>query len=55
MLIVQNGYGAALALQHRYGVNSIIQSTYGIAMSVMLRFRNLTLSNPESNHNTLEL
>lgn len=33
----------------------IVQNGYNVALKLMLRFRSLTLSNPETNQRTLEL
>jgi hypothetical protein len=33
----------------------IVQNGYNAVLTLMLRFRNLTLSNPATNDNTLEL
>lgn len=33
----------------------VVQNGYNATMSLMLRFRGLTLSNPENNQQTLEL
>lgn len=33
----------------------IVQNSYNVVNALMLRFRNLTLSNPESKNQTLEL
>jgi hypothetical protein len=33
----------------------VIRNAYNVGMTLMLRFRNQVLSNPETNQNTLEL
>ena len=36
-------------------VMRVLRSTYGISQALMLRFRNSTLTNPQTNNTTLEL
>jgi hypothetical protein len=48
--LVSNIVGPIVKLAMR-----VLLSTYGVANGLMLRFRNTTLSNPQSNNTTLEL
>ncbi len=57
------GYGTNPYGSERKGISSpivtlgmrIVRSGYSIAMILNLKYRNLTLSNPETNQRTLEL